>query len=568
MLRNSQPGPDRLSRVLCAGAAGAMLLCGVLAAGLRGANSAPQALANDSTAAEQAGQAAPADTIDLKYLCADAVAFAAVRPAAIFKRPELAQIGKIISEYPNSSPYLPVTDLEQVTTTVLSIPEKLGPGSQNMVMIYQAVSPNDFQEYFRRLSGAVKKQYGDKNYVVRTGQLSTEAAWKADDRTLVVASAEETLKKFISGPRGLPRFVTPASWQEFQHDEAVAAVEAALVQGVFKLDHVPKPIAPLAPLWNATAWGMGGIRFGKEMTVHGTAFVDSQAAADRVVKTLETARVLAQNALKQARSTAGSGNGPQEKAMLMALKAGDELLNRLQIRPEEMIVRVEGSVQVEDRWRVVSPGLVASRQAGFRVESSSCLQQILIAIVAPPFRAPNAPDTFPPAYSTDNQGKPLLSWRVLILPQLNYKELYEQFHLHEPWDSEHNKKLIEKMPQFYRSPGSHAGPGKTNYLAVRTERSVFPGAKPVSHAEISGTSNPIMIVEASDERAVIWTKPDDFVPDPRDPIKGLVGLRQGGFLAGLVKDLNVRFIPETIDPETLRHLFNRADKQEQPVKSR
>jgi len=39
--------------------------------------------------------------------------------------------------------------------------------------------------------------------------------------------------------------------------------------------------------------------------------------------------------------------------------------------------------------------------------------------------------------------------------------------LNEPWDSEHNKKLIAKMPPVYVRPGSQAGEGKTVYLAVK-----------------------------------------------------------------------------------------------------
>src|SRR5262249_54155708 len=47
-------------------------------------------------------------------------------------------------------------------------------------------------------------------------------------------------------------------------------------------------------------------------------------------------------------------------------------------------------------------------------------------------------------YSKDGK-KPLLSWRVAILPFIEQDNLYQQFHLDEPWDSEHNKKLIPML---------------------------------------------------------------------------------------------------------------------------
>ena len=81
--------------------------------------------------------------------------------------------------------------------------------------------------------------------------------------------------------------------------------------------------------------------------------------------------------------------------------------------------------------------------------------------------------TLPPAYHADASDRPLLSWRVLILPYLEQDALYREFHLNEPWDSDHNKKLIERIPAVYQSPGSAAGPGRptTSPSAARTRYS-------------------------------------------------------------------------------------------------
>ena len=133
--------------------------------------------------------------------------------------------------------------------------------------------------------------------------------------------------------------------------------------------------------------------------------------------------------------------------------------------------------------------------------------------------------------------------------------MYRQFHLDEPWDSEHNKKLIPLMPQVYKAAGSNAGPGKTNYLTVRGPNTAFPGGKATRIADIrDGTSHTIMAVEVSDQKAVVWTKPDDFEYDQNNPLAGLVGLRPGGFNA-IFCDGHVRFISEGIDREVLKLLF-------------
>jgi hypothetical protein len=56
---------------------------------------------------------------------------------------------------------------------------------------------------------------------------------------------------------------------------------------------------------------------------------------------------------------------------------------------------------------------------------------------------------FPPAASRGADDKPLLSWRVMILPYLEQEALYKEFNMDEPWDSEQNKKLLAKMPDIY-----------------------------------------------------------------------------------------------------------------------
>ena len=80
--------------------------------------------------------------------------------------------------------------------------------------------------------------------------------------------------------------------------------------------------------------------------------------------------------------------------------------------------------------------------------------------------------TFPPAYSTDKNGKRLLSWRVHLLPYLEQEKLYKEFHLDEPWDSDHNKKLIARMPAVFRSSADPklTADFKTTYLAARRRR--------------------------------------------------------------------------------------------------
>ena len=73
---------------------------------------------------------------------------------------------------------------------------------------------------------------------------------------------------------------------------------------------------------------------------------------------------------------------------------------------------------------------------------------------------------------------------------------------------------------------------------------------------LDGTSNTIAIVEASNESAVIWTKPDDLIPNLANPIQGLMGVHQGLFIVAIT-DGSVRTLPAETPPDTLRGLFTR-----------
>jgi hypothetical protein len=153
---------------------------------------------------------------------------------------------------------------------------------------------------------------------------------------------------------------------------------------------------------------------------------------------------------------------------------------------------------------------------------------------------------------------PALSWRVRLLPYLGEGELYSQFKLDEPWDSEHNKKLIERMPTVYKAPRSRAARQfKTVYLTPRGEKTAFPGDREINPSELSdGNLHTILVVQASDTKAVIWTKPDDYEYNEKSPQAGLVGLQRKGFLAAFF-DGNLRFIPQDTPASEVVAYFTR-----------
>jgi hypothetical protein len=152
--------------------------------------------------------------------------------------------------------------------------------------------------------------------------------------------------------------------------------------------------------------------------------------------------------------------------------------------------------------------------------------------------------TFPERALFDSDGKPLLSWRVQILPYLGkgYQDLYERFHLDEPWDSPRNKELIALIPEEYKCSLAGVAEGRTRFLGTSGADTMFPphGAHDRDKIE-DEPSQTIMVVEAPEELAVVWTKPDDFEVDPAKPFEGLVTPEHDSFRAlyvsGHVRDV-------------------------------
>jgi hypothetical protein len=165
-------------------------------------------------------------------------------------------------------------------------------------------------------------------------------------------------------------------------------------------------------------------------------------------------------------------------------------------------------------------------------------------------------------YSKD--GKPLLSWRVTVLPYVEQKALYQQFKLDEPWDSPHNIRLLEKMPKIYAPVRGEAPPNTTRYQVFTGPKTPFKGRESVGFRDFAGgTSKTILIVEA--DEPVPWTKPADLKVEPGSPLPPLGGLWGGQFYAAM-GDGSVRFIArQRVSDQTLRLAIDPSDGQALPA---
>ena len=153
------------------------------------------------------------------------------------------------------------------------------------------------------------------------------------------------------------------------------------------------------------------------------------------------------------------------------------------------------------------PAVQQVREAARRTQSLNNQRQLVLAMHN--YYSDN--DSLPPAYTVDDDGNPLLSWRVAILPYLEQQDLYDQFHHDEPWDSEHNIQLLDQMPLLFKNPSTAGQPGWTDYVAPINDDSVLvPGAGIDFDAVTDGTSATVMLMEVGASQQVPWTSPQDI----------------------------------------------------------
>ena len=239
------------------------------------------------------------------------------------------------------------------------------------------------------------------------------------------------------------------------------------------------------------------------------------------------------------------------KPMLMLQRDGD-LLKSPKIESAPNVATVGVLVGL------LLPAVQSAREAARRMTASNNLKQIGLAI----HNYHSAYRKLPFGAIRDDDGKPLLSWRVAILPFIEQQALYEQFHLDEPWDSDHNRALIEQMPDVFTDPSNLPMPGKTVFQVPSGKGLMQDDSlEQIRFRDIlDGLSNTVMVTETALSDAVTWTQPVDWEVDMENVLEGTGEAHANGFHV-LLGDGAVIFIAKSIDQTLFRGLLTRAGKE-------
>ncbi len=228
------------------------------------------------------------------------------------------------------------------------------------------------------------------------------------------------------------------------------------------------------------------------------------------------------------------------------------------VADDQVIMSMKDVFADSDRIaRMLAPPIRKTLQDTQRRSRVNKYKQIALAML----NYESANKCYPPRCSVSEDGKPLLSWRVHILPYLEQGALYDRFHLDEPWDSEHNKQLIPLMPEVYADPdpalADRNAQGRTTFVVPTGPGTVFESMEGTPIKDVTdGTSNTILLIEVKPSAAPVWTRPRDWTPSAV-PYEMLRRDDRDWITAGYC-DGHVQILPLSTPIEKLRALITRA----------
>jgi hypothetical protein len=509
----------------------------------------------------------PALTPALRAVPADAAVFAHVDVAAIwasklgdtFRSAKAPDLEKGLAQLKSATDLTP----DDVKSVTIHMPQLKGPGDESAMVFDIALSkPYDKEKLLRGIL-LLDKTFTDWKEI--EPGVFTHANDKDPGLRLVLKDPNRIV---VVGPtyKGLPKEqpaadgpIAPAIRAAADGAAAVLGVNLANLPDEIRGDEVPAEVRPFQPLFRSDALIATGKLSGGEIKLDIRFRNQEKAKTADAEKSLAAGLFLAQTALGAALKELESAKGEEEKSLLPLARTVAEVLRTVRISVEGDAAVAQAVIKTDlpagPFIESLFGGATGPRTASARAQSQNNLKQIGLAL----HNYHDVYNGFPPAALVDRRGKPMLSWRVLILPFIEQDALYREFKLDEPWDSEHNKKLLEMhpMPPVFALPGvTKEGEKTTHYQAFVGNGAIFDPIQPCKIVAITdGTSNTIMAATAA--KAVPWTKPDDIPFDPKADPRELLLMKDDG-VSVLFADGSVRFINKTIDPEVLRAMITKA----------
>ena len=571
-----------------------------------------EAPAAESPAAEASSpetDLAPA-TLRLDYVTDDATALLALRPQGFFGRNEFKILDDLLNGGGDFRSPVPVTQIEQLTMVMIyANPDRPASDATGTKLVFdiniiRSLQPVDWVAKRKSQNFEMREaEHAGRQYFTIPDQPNI-CFWPVDDRTYVVAD-QWTLKRVIEqAPGDRAELPWGEAWDQIADSSLVIAFEPTWAVTTIKdqLQNQPDlrlPASMLEGLLKGTKAMVCALDRPGEVRGRLLLSCADEEQAKKKLQGFKGLISLARQMSKPKPAAKPPGDAPPAETPA-ARPAGapptrsevtEKLLSTAQFTQNgnTALVSIQADVEVASAMQLIT-GTVGGL-LGANVSSASLRFQPTPTGEAPPRPVPagvlNSPtmvkrreasrkhlsevaaaihkyherqQALPPHAVTSTDGAPLLSWRVLILPDLGYEELFKQFHLDEPWDSEHNLPLAQKMPRQYAGPLDGDAQPTSNHTAVVAlvgAQTSFADGPAHRWAEITdGMANTLLLAETRGSSP--WTKPEDVTVDSAGkPARRLGGLHPGGVVLATA-DGQSHFVIDQVMSELLPALLTIA----------
>jgi len=208
-------------------------------------------------------------------------------------------------------------------------------------------------------------------------------------------------------------------------------------------------------------------------------------------------------------------------------------------------------------FALVFPAVSSARRSAQKSKSAENMRKLALAMLA--YEADHG--RFPPAYIADDKGRPMHSWRVLLLPYLGYDHLYDKYDFDVPWDDPKNMEILSWMPEVFACPADPDAivASETSYMVIVGDHSMFPGADSVTRLDVTdGLDRTIMLVQTP-ASGVCWLEPRDLDMDQMQfVVNGRPGFEIGSHLPGgawvATANGKTHFVPNATLPQVVHDL--------------
>ncbi|MEX0867667.1 MAG: DUF1559 domain-containing protein [Pirellulales bacterium] len=478
-----------------------------------------------------------------------------------------------------------------VTDTVATLPEAavgdfttgmqnaLGQGPENLeqVLVLQGVptetsfgpvfaarmvfsEPIDQEKLKAMNEGATEAEHGGHTYWRQESEFIPEvrAFYVSDDGKTLIMTTENLLKPMLDRAGAATALGKLAAEADFSSDVTllVAAEQArptvkAMTQQAG--DQIPPPIKPLLALIDKLDTIELHLNLTRGDLLKGKLVGASEQSAQEAKSTLEAMLILGETFLAEGQRQVPA---EAEEVLLPAIAMAEQMVKTAKFESDGKLVtftlpRPEGFNEKLAELR--DQAVETAKQAEERMRPLNSVRQVMMAL----HNHAAVLQQLPAQAVHSEDGEPLYSWRVAMLPFLEQANLSEEFNKEQKWDSDANKALSETSLAVFRT-SDDVPPGMSNILAVVAEDSVIDASEKNTFAGIrDGMSNTIVLVEVDAEHAVPWAKPADWTPDPNHPTAGLKIHDDGMFVVGFA-DGSVRRLSKDIAPQTLLAMFTKG----------